>query len=122
VIRDFLPDEYGVFDFPDPSSVAGQRHVTTAPPQALFFMNSRFVEDCAYDLADRLFDLAETEPDRIDIAYELILNRKPDSEEREAATRLMDSLDTSGLQDSQGYRWATFLQSLYASAEFRYVL
>jgi hypothetical protein len=122
VIRDFLPDEYGVFDFPDPSSVAGQRHVTTAPPQALFFMNSRFVEDCAYDMVDRLFELGDSQEERIDKAYQIILSRFPDADEVRSAVELMKHLDTDGLKDPDSYRWATLVQSLYASAEFRYLL
>lgn len=121
VIRDFLPDEYGVFDFPDPSSVAGQRHVTTAPPQALFFMNSRFVEDCARDTAERILDSTTGADDRIRKAYRLVLGRIPTVEEIDDAEDLMRHLDTDGLDDPEGYRWSVLIQALFASAEFRYV-
>ncbi|MCB1229108.1 MAG: DUF1553 domain-containing protein [Verrucomicrobiae bacterium] len=121
VIRDFLPDEYGVFDFPDPSSIAGQRHVTTAPPQSLFFMNSRFVEDCARETADRVIESNSSESERMDFAYRLILGRKPSADEHQDADDLMKHLDTGGLDDPEGYRWSTLIQALFASAEFRYV-
>ncbi len=122
VLRDFLPDEYGVFDFPDPSSLNGRRHVTTAPPQALFFMNSRFVSDAAYDTAYRLFELAKTSRERVDLAYQLLLSREPSPDERDGALKLMRGLDVDGLNDAEGYRWAVFIQALFAGAEFRYVL
>jgi hypothetical protein len=122
VLRDLLPDEYGVFDFPDPSSIAGLRHITTAPPQALFFMNSRFVEDAAYKTVDRLFELAKTDKDRIETAYQITLGREAAADETESAFDLMSGLDTAGLKDPEGYRWAVFIQALFASAEFRYVL
>ena len=122
MLRDLLPDEYGVFDFPDPSSVAGLRHITTAPPQALFFMNSRFVEDAAYDMADRLFELADGDKERVELAYQTILSRKPNSDEIDGALELMKGLDTEGLKNPEGYRWTVFVQALLGSAEFRYVL
>ncbi len=122
VLRDVLPDEYGVFDFPDPSSVNGLRHITTAPPQALFFMNSRFVSNAAYDTAYRIFDLAKSDRDRGDLAYQLLLSRPPSAEERSGALELMRGLDVSGLKDPEAYRWAVFIQALFSGAEFRYVL
>ncbi|MCB1063506.1 MAG: DUF1553 domain-containing protein [Verrucomicrobiae bacterium] len=122
VLRDLLPDEYGVFDFPDPSSINGLRHVTTAPPQALFFMNSRFIERTAAATVDRLFELAGSNEDRITTAYRLILSRAPDPEEVASAKALMSDLDTEGLNDPEAYRWSVFIQGLFASAEFRYVL
>lgn len=122
VLRDLLPDEYGVFDFPDPSSVNGNRHITTAPPQALFFMNSRFVSNAAYETTYRLFDLAKSNRDRIDLAYQLILSRSPSANEQDGAMELMRGLDVNGLQNPESYRWAVFIQALFSSAEFRYVL
>ncbi len=121
VIRDFLPDEYGVFDFPDPSAVAGQRHITTAPPQSLFFMNSGFVENCARDATIRILDSAATRDDRLTLAYRTLLGRPPTGDEIDDATDLMSGLDTAGLEDPELYRWSTLLQALFASAEFRYV-
>ncbi len=111
VLRDLLPDEYGVFDFPDPSSVNGQRHITTAPPQALFFMNHRFVEEAASQLAENLAASEQSIGDRIDLAYQTILSRPPTNGEREAALELIRELD-----------FASFIQALFAGAEFRYVL
>lgn len=122
VLRDLLPDEFSVFDFPDPSSISGQRHITTAPPQALFFMNSKFVEDIAYRTVDRLFAISQADAERISVAYQLLLGRKPSAEETADARDLMEGLDTRGLKDPEGYRWVVFVQALMAGAEFRYVL
>lgn len=122
VLRDLLPDEFGLFDFPDPSSVNGLRHVTTAPPQALFFMNSPFVADVSRDTVERLFGLAKTDRERIDLAYQILLSREASPAEREDAESLMRALDVEGLTDPEAYRWSVFVQSLLAGAEFRYVL
>jgi hypothetical protein len=122
VLRDLLPDEFSVFDFPDPSSITGLRHITTAPPQSLFFMNSEFVEDVAYRTVDRLFEMTKTDDERISIAYQLLLGREPIPEEISDAGDLMKGLDTDGLKDPESYRWVVFVQALMAGAEFRYVL
>ncbi|NNE93665.1 MAG: DUF1549 domain-containing protein [Verrucomicrobiales bacterium] len=122
VLRDRLPDEFGTFDFPDPSSVAGLRHVTTAPPQSLFFMNSRFVEDAAYRTADRILTETKSDEAGIELAYKLILCREATSDEIADAESFMRGLDVAGLKDPEGYRWATLIQGLFSTAEFRYVL
>ncbi|MEM7011044.1 MAG: DUF1549 and DUF1553 domain-containing protein [Verrucomicrobiota bacterium] len=122
IIRDQLSDEYGLFDFPDPSTISGSRHVTTAPPQALFFMNSQFVADASYDVVDRIFDLASSDQERVELAYQIILSREPAADETRDALELMKDLDVSGLNDPEGYRWSVFIQSLLGGAEFRYVL
>ncbi len=43
VVRNFLPEMFETFDFPEPSETKGVRDVTTVPTQALFMMNSQFV-------------------------------------------------------------------------------
>ncbi|MCB1089600.1 MAG: DUF1553 domain-containing protein, partial [Verrucomicrobiae bacterium] len=122
VLRDLLPDEYGVFDFPDPSSVNGLRHVTTAPPQALFFMNSGFVQEAADRTVGRLLKSDDSTRKRVIAAYRTILGREPEAAEIEDASALMQSLDDSGNRDAETFRWAALVQALLSSAEFRYVL
>jgi len=123
VLRDLLPEEYGTFDFPDPSSINGQRHVTTAPPQALFFMNSRFVQYAASDAASRLIEAEPNTDKRLSLTYQSLFSREPDSAEIDAAKDLMRSLDTGDVSsaDRERDRWAFLIQGLVASAEFRYV-
>jgi hypothetical protein len=122
VLRDLLPDEYATFDFPDPSGVNGLRHVTTAPPQALFFMNSGFVEEVSLAAADRILSGEAEDSARIEAAYRLVLGRDPDSAEREDAAGFLASLDGAGREDPDLHRWSVFVQSLFATAEFRHVL
>ena len=43
LLRDRVPDEWSMFDFPVPELVTGRRGVTTVPTQALFLMNSPFI-------------------------------------------------------------------------------
>jgi hypothetical protein len=123
VIRAGLPEEYGTFDFPDPCLLQGQREVTTVAPQALFFMNGAFVVGCMRDAADELLESRlSSERERIDWAYQRTLQRPPTPEEAAEAATLVRSLQpSSGEADPERYRWATLIQALVSTAEFRYV-
>jgi hypothetical protein len=123
VLRAKLPDEFTTFDFPDPCLLQGQREVTTVAPQALFFLNSALVVDCARGMADRLLK-AEIEVDaaRVDWIYRRLFARPAGSEEVAAALALVNQLEPPASQQaSQSYRYRTLIQALFASAEFRYL-
>lgn len=124
VLRSLLPEEYAIFDFPDPHQIAGQREVTTVAPQALFFMNSDFVGNCAYDAAERLLedDRLKTDAERVRQCYLRLLSREPLRGEIDDALALLADLrppESSRWPDR--YRWSVLIQALICSAEFRYV-
>jgi hypothetical protein len=123
VLRSLLPEEFSMFDFPDPHQIMGQREVTTVAPQALFFMNSDFVADCANDAAERLLnDATLSESRRIRSAYVRLLSREPDRDEIAAAAELLGNLQPpASSRRPEQYRWAALVQALMSSAEFRYV-
>lgn len=102
VLRDLLPDAYSTFDFPPPTQIKGQRDVTTAAPQSLWFMNSGFSERIASAVAERESDVAGL--------YRLLLSREPTAEEVADAKELIAE---AGL--------VALAQALIGSAEFRYV-
>jgi hypothetical protein len=54
VIRTMEPDVLQLFDGPPSAMTTGQRAQTTVAPQALFFLNAPFVQDCARRYAQRL--------------------------------------------------------------------
>ena len=58
VSRRKLDGTLSLFDFPNPNSTSEQRIETATPLQALFFMNSGFLEARAKALAKRLEDAA----------------------------------------------------------------
>jgi len=102
VLRDLLPDAYATFDFPPPTQIKGQRDVTTAAPQSLWFMNSGFSERIASAVAER-----ESE---VPALYRLLLSREPTSDEVADAKELIADAGVAAL-----------VQALIGSAEFRYV-
>ncbi len=123
VLRSLMPEEYSTFDFPDPHQIQGQREVTTVAPQALFFMNSDFVVECARGAAERLLkDDSLTSSQRVRLAYLRLLSREPLVDEvSDALSLLRDLQPPASPRSPEQYRWTTLVQALMSSAEFRYV-
>jgi mono/diheme cytochrome c family protein len=83
VDRTNLDPTFRTFDFPSPEAHAPERHVTTVPQQALFFMNSRLVLEAAQGVAARLPAPPTGDPSAwIDALYARVLARAPTGEER----------------------------------------
>lgn len=133
LLRGIVPEMLNVFDAADPSLVVGQREVTTVATQALFMMNSPFVIEQSEALAKRL--VAQSSMDdaaRVELAYQLTLGRGATSIEKQRVIHYLDEVRKS-LPESTGSgktkithdrtldAWTTFCQTLFASAEFRYV-
>ncbi|MEQ1852069.1 MAG: DUF1553 domain-containing protein, partial [Chthoniobacteraceae bacterium] len=119
VLRSMLPAMHELFDFPDPSQIKGQREVTTIASQSLFFMNNPLVEETARSAATRLLaDEPKGDSARVRLAFLRVLAREPRPEETADALAFLQSLNPDG--DTR-YRWTAFVQSLLASAEFRYL-
>ncbi len=123
VLRDLLPEMHEIWDFPNPTQITGQREVTTVPSQSLFMMNSRLVVNTANSVAFRLLneENLRRDEDRLKVAFRLIYGRLPSMDEIAASAEMMASLETpSDEARPESYRWATLVQSLLSSAEFRY--
>jgi hypothetical protein len=113
VVRNFLPEMFETFDFPEPSETKGVRDVTTVPTQALFMMNSKFAIEQAMSAANRLLAQESLTPQaRITRAYREVLGRMP------TATELSRSLEF--VKPADPAAWEHLYQALFASAEFRY--
>ena len=97
------------FDVAAPDSSVAERVTTTVPQQALFMMNSPFVEQRAAALVARTAGVAEGER-RVERLYELALSRRPDAFERKMANGF--------LREADPQRWQDFAQALLMSNEF----
>ena len=125
IARDLLPEMHETWDFPNPTQIKGQREVTTVPSQSLFMMNNRMVVEAANAIAVRLLEDTSLADDksRVCRAYRTLFSREVDDEESKAALEMMESLETpADEKDKEAYRWATLIQALMASAEFRYAI
>jgi hypothetical protein len=139
VLRDRVPDSLAVFDFAEPSFVTGDREETNVPSQALYLLNAPFVMNEALAMADRLLDMRGDDGDRVVSAFLLALGREPTAAEVKAVRVFFEDFpDAQGASaddrprrrrgrqrgNDVGMRrlgWSTFCQSLFASAEFRYL-
>nr|MDQ3625238.1 DUF1553 domain-containing protein [Verrucomicrobiota bacterium] len=123
VLRDYIPADLSVFDFPDPELVTGRRDVTTVPTQALYLMNSPFIVEQSRHTAQRVAAVAPDDAAQIEAAYALILGRPPAAGERAAALSFLREFQSAappGKPDPYA-ACAAFCQTLFASAEFRYL-
>ena len=127
IVRGVVPEMLQIFDFPEPSIIAGTRDVTTVPTQALYMMNSPFVVEQSQTMADRLLTERDDDADRISLGYQLALGRPANDNEIERSLTFISSACEAGAdnrkseQDSRRRAWAGFCQVLLASAEFRYL-
>lgn len=114
-VRAVLPEMLELFDAPDAGLVTGAREATSSPLQALFLMNSEFVQQQADVMARRL--LQRPPGERITYAYRLAFARTPTAGERRAAERFMADLRHAGLDTEQTL--AIYCQALLCTTEFR---
>ena len=125
VVRTDMLDMFQVFDFADPHTLSGKRHVTTAATQALFMMNSEFIQEQSRKWAENLLSLQD-DAQRVGRAYLLAFGRPATSDEIDRALRFTEKLGGAGRAESTTEKrrliaWQSFCQALLASTDFRFV-
>jgi hypothetical protein len=101
--RSNLPSLLNLFDFGDATTTCEGRAETNTAPQALFMMNSKFVEDRSTALAKELGG-------HVDLLYQRILGRLPTAAEKDDALGYV-----------QKASWQSLARILLSSNEFIYV-
>lgn len=120
VIRGKLFDYLQTFDFPDPAVTVGRRSPTTVAPQALYLLNSPFVQARAKEFAARM----AKDADPVAFAYRHALLREPTPTERLDAAEFVDdygkALAATEAAEAKptAAAWAAFAQMLFARSEF----
>jgi Protein of unknown function (DUF1553)/Protein of unknown function (DUF1549) len=104
--RSNLPSLLNLFDFGDATTTCEGRSVTNTAPQALFMMNSKFVDERAAALATQLGG-------KVDLLYQRILDRLPTAAERDDALGYIAKVGERG--------WLSMARILLSSNEFIYV-
>jgi len=128
VIRNDTPDSFQVFDFADPHVITGKRHITTAPTQALFMMNSPFILEQSRQWAEALIAAsAVNDAQRVVSAYTQAFGRPATTEEAERALRFTSQYEAA-LEAREPERdtrrlkaWQSFCHALLASTELRFI-
>jgi cytochrome c553 len=78
LLRGVTPKSLAAFDPVDQTLVSGSRDSTTVPGQALFLLNSAFVQKQALSLAEKLLkDAKASDAERIASVYRLTVGRTP---------------------------------------------
>lgn len=140
--RDSLPEVLSVFDAADGTLVTGSRESTNTPSQALFLMNSKFVQEQAEKMALKLVTgipssgpnagVGDKFNERVRWAYSLCFSRWPTEGELYAAQAFFsrfpadwekgkESKSSNGMKNENAIHaaWVSFCRALMASAEFR---
>jgi hypothetical protein len=125
-LRDALPEALALFDGADGSAVTGVRESTNVPGQALYLMNDPFVLERADGMARRLAAEAGTPRERFVQAFLVAYGRRPTEAEVASSTAFFERFvaaarERMGEEPARNLAFATFCQSLLASAEFRYL-
>ncbi len=111
-----------LFDGADPNASTPQRHTTTVPTQALFFLNDPLVHEQAALFTSRVLGSAPDEPGRIRTAYRLALGRSPTPVETTETANFLaayrSGLATASHPDPIGGAWAALARVLFGSNEF----
>jgi cytochrome c553 len=126
IVRGAVPEFLSLFDVADSELVVGQRDVTTVAPQALYLMNNPFVQEQASATAQRLLAKSDLADDaiRVDYAFRLLLGRPATADEQAASLGYLNDYAASLDGNAEAKRlaaWSNLCQTLFASAEFRYV-
>lgn len=122
IVRDEEPRSLSVFDFADSSSIIGQRESSNTANQALYLMNNRFVLQQSEAFAERLSESGGRASELVIKAFQLAYGRPPTSGERTAISQFLRTFDSSASsREVDNESLAAICQSLFASAEFRYL-
>ena len=81
VDRQNLPNLFRTFDFAGPDTTCPQRFTTTVPQQALYLLNSPFIEAQAKRLSARSGVTSADDEERIRVIYRLVYQREPSAAE-----------------------------------------
>ncbi|MBL9132881.1 MAG: DUF1553 domain-containing protein, partial [Verrucomicrobiaceae bacterium] len=113
---------FEVFDFADINQPIAQRTTSTVATQALFLMNSPKVIEQARHAADRVLKTSADTSKRVHTAFQLSLQRDPGAQELAQVCEFIES-SQSGNASADDVRdiWARFIQTLWATPEFRFV-
>ncbi len=122
VARNNPSTELSLFDGANPDFVSGQRNQTTVPTQALYLLNSEFLQEQAMRIGRLATGQGGLAGSEVDWLYETLLGRAPNPLERERALGLIADL-SGGSEDPKVLAWATghLAHLILASTEFLYL-
>ncbi|MCA9248462.1 MAG: PSD1 domain-containing protein [Planctomycetales bacterium] len=126
VIRNHLHDSFSLFDYADASVPNGNRNTSTVASQALYLMNSDFVQDVASHLAARLrSENATDQRAQVETLYQIALGREVSEAEAAQALEYLQRFHAESAstedQATDDAAWRMLCQAVLVSNEFFYV-
>jgi hypothetical protein len=118
--RNVQPEILTAFDLPDASTTDGNRDSTNVPSQALFMLNSDFIDQQARLTAEQILKnhpgskTLERSDSRVTEAFYRVLNRAPTSNDLKCSKAFLSTRTTPAVESYTG-----LVRSLLATAEFR---
>jgi hypothetical protein len=119
IVRSRVPEMLETFDFAEPSLLAASRDTTNVPPQALFMLNSDFIDQQSNAAAHILMKARMDDRERVNALYWRMLCRPATNAELKRATDFLQHLGKLGGAAERGY--TALCQAVFASAEFRFI-
>jgi hypothetical protein len=120
--RSNLPSILNLFDFGDAVTPMGKRVLTNVAPQALFAMNSGFVQERSDTIAKQLLkEYPDDQRARLTEAFRMILNRAPAADEIDSLLTYVARFREKFPARNEEVAWQSVSHILLASSEFFYL-
>ncbi|MCM2373358.1 DUF1553 domain-containing protein [Aporhodopirellula aestuarii] len=113
IVRGFLSPMMTALDAADPDLLVGRRPTTNVPGQALVLLNAPEINQWANTTADRVMRDAEDFEARLNLVYQLCLQRLPTEDDKQLAKTFF----TDDRQSPEA--WQQWVAALFAGTEFR---
>lgn len=118
VDRQDLPNLYRAFDYPSPDATSPERSKTSVPQQALYLLNSPFVQRQAQWITDSWKDEPSlTDEQRLERLFQRVLQRAPTQQESEMFLKYVESSSDG----EKWNRWDSVAQVVMISNDFMFV-
>ena len=117
LFRNTLLEVFETFDVANPNVVSGRRSETILPTQALYLMNSPFVNAEAGRAGERIIRSGATDAERVRLVYRLALGREPSAVEADVVMKFIEESKTG----EKSGAWSALVHSLFGSVDFRHL-
>ncbi len=118
VDRQDLPNLYRAFDYPSPDAMSPERSKTSVPQQALYLLNSPFVQRQAQAITNKWKDEKSlSDADRLERLFQTVLQRSPTERESEMFLKYVESSQ----EEEKWNKWDSVAQVVMVSNDFMFV-
>lgn len=118
VDRQDLPNLYRAFDYPSPDAMSPDRSKTSVPQQALYLLNSPFVQRQAQWVTEKWKeDKSLSDEQRLEQLFQTVLQRSPSKPESEMFLKYVES----STDDEKWNKWDSVAQVVMVSNDFMFV-